>query len=366
LRDPGSEGIRALPDPLYGFPGVRDSRRWLSPLGFRAERIPYLPAGLIGGRSDAERGGAGDDAIVSTAATVLRPPRVGGDESAGRPLVAIVGSPQQTNVDLAMAWRAHGLPAALLSPREAKMLLGPGDTALARLDVVPTLEGIEKGLEDLEDLALAGARLLNTRRALELAHDKLRTATSLVTARLPHPKTVHLPRADAPVGLPLPFVLKPRHGSWGLDVFLCETVSAFEAVLDEIRNRRWFLRHGAVIQEVLPLSGRDLRVLVAGGRVVGAIQRVASPGEWRTNVALGAAREPVTPSPEACRLAIAAAEAIGAHFVGVDLLTGGDGYVVLEINGAVEFDRAYDLAGLDVYMELAKALALPQTSVVSR
>jgi RimK family alpha-L-glutamate ligase len=265
-----------------------------------------------------------------------------------------------------MAWRAHGLPAALLSPREAKMLLGPGDTAIARLDVVPTLDGIEDGLEDLEDVALGGARLLNTRRALEFAHDKLRTAASLVTARLPHPKTVHLPDADAPLGLALPFVLKPRHGSWGLDVYLCETESAFEAVLDEVRTRPWFLRHGALIQEVLPLSGRDVRVLVAGGRVVGAVQRIASPGEWRTNVALGAAREPVTPSPEACRLAIAAADAIGAHFVGVDLLPGGDGYVVLEINGAVEFDRGYDLAGQDVYMEIAKALALPQPSMVSR
>ena len=73
----------------------------------------------------------------------------------------------------------------------------------------------------------------------------------------------------------------------------------------------------------------------------------------------------MTPSPEACRLAIAAADAIGAHFVGVDLLPLDDGYVVLEINGAVEFDKSYDLAGQDVYAEIAKALALPQPSLVS-
>jgi glutathione synthase/RimK-type ligase-like ATP-grasp enzyme len=99
---------------------------------------------------------------------------------------------------------------------------------------------------------------------------------------------------------------------------------------------------------------------------VGAIQRIASPGEWRTNVTLGAVRESVTPSPEACRLAIAAAAAIGGDFVGVDLLPRDNEYVVLEVNGAVEFDSSYDLAGQNVYMEIAEALALPQPSAVSR
>ena len=185
-----------------------------------------------------------------------------------------------------------------------------------------------------------------------------------MTARIPHPKTVHLPHAEAPIGLRPPLVLKPRHGSWGVDVFLCETENALEAVLDEVRTRPWFLRHGAVLQELVRFGGTDVRVLVAGGHVVGAVQRVAASGEWRTNVALGAAREPVTPTPEACRLAIAAADAIGAHFVGVDLLPHDDGYVVLEINGAVEFDKRYDLDGTDVYTELAKALTVPQTALV--
>lgn len=264
-----------------------------------------------------------------------------------------------------MAWRAQGIAAALLSPGEAKMLLAHGDTAVARLDVLPTLDAVEAGLEDLDELELAGVRVLNSRRSLMCAHDKLRTAACLVTARVPHPKTVHLPRTGAPIGLSLPFVLKPRFGSWGVDVFLCETRNALAAVLDEIRDRPWFVRHGAVLQEFVPATGRDTRVLVAGGRIVGAVQRVAAPGEWRTNVALGAAREPVTPSPAASRLALAAANAIGAHFVGVDLLPHNGGHVVLEINGAVEFDKVYDLAGQDVYAELAKALALPQPSLVT-
>jgi RimK family alpha-L-glutamate ligase len=318
----------------------------------------------IGGDSDAAGGAVEDHQTVSTVATTLRPPRIGGDGAAGIPLVAVIGSQQQTNVDLVFAWRARGLPAALVSPGEASVLLGPGDTALARLDVLPTLDGIEDGIDDLDDVEWHGARLLNRRRALVQAHDKLRTAACLVTARLPHPKTVHLPRADAPIGLRPPLVVKPRFGSSGVDVFRCDSDRELEEVLEAIRDRRWFRRHGALLQELLPSTGRDIRLLVAGGRIVGGVQRVAPPGEWRTSISRGAARIPVTPSPEMCRLAIAAAASVGADFVGVDLLPVDNGYVVIEVNGSVEFDRLYDLDGNDVYAELANALALPQTTLV--
>lgn len=293
----------------------------------------------------------------------MREPRVAGDGGLESRLAAIIGSRQQTNLDLVAAWQANGLPAVLVSPHEATMLLGPGDTALVRLDVLPTLDGIQDGLDEIDTLARQGVRVLNDRRAIASSHDKLLTAARLMTARLPHPKTVHLPRETAPLGLRPPFVLKPRFGSWGRDVFLCETEHSFETVLREIRDRPWFLRHGALLQEVIPSTGRDVRILVAGRRVVGAIQRVALPGEWRTNVSRGAARVPLTPSPEACRLAIAAAAAVGGDFVGVDLLPLEDRYVVIELNGAVEFDEHYDLDGRDVYMQIASALALPLTTL---
>ena len=158
----------------------------------------------------------------------------------------------------------------------------------------------------------------------------------------------------------MPVVVKPRFGSWGTDVLRCETEAHLERALEAIRDRPWFQSGGALLQELVPPVGYDLRLIVAGGEIVGATERVARAGEWRTNTALGGTRRPAQPSAEARALGVRAAEAVGADLVGVDLLPVPGGYVVLELNGAVEFDRAYDLGGVNVYEATAAALALPR------
>lgn len=52
----------------------------------------------------------------------------------------------------------------------------------------------------------------------------------------------------------------------------------------------------------------------------------------------------------ATRLPTLAEAALGADFVGVDLLPNGHGrWVVLEVNGAVDFTSAYSLAGENAF-----------------
>ncbi len=233
---------------------------------------------------------------------------------------------------------------AVLSPAQALARLQPGDVALGRLDVLQTLDGIEPGLWTLERLAASGVRVLNGRRSLVAAHDKLATAQALFAASLPHPRSVHVaPWLPVPELEP-PLVLKPRFGSWGRDVVRCDDPESIEQALAELESRPWFEATGALAQRLVTPRGYDLRLVVARGRVVGAVRRVAAPGEWRTNVALGARREPVAPPPEACQVALRAAAAIGADLVGVELLPADVGtWVVLELNGAVDFTSAYSL-----------------------
>jgi len=259
------------------------------------------------------------------------------------------------NVSLATA-PVPGVESVLLSPAQALVHLEPGDVALGRLDVLHSLDGMEPGVWALERLAARGVRVLNPPAAVLAAHDKLSTAEALQRAGLPHPRTEALFEDDPIVELELPVVVKPPYGSWGADVFLCTTAEELEACLAGLRERPWFGATGAVVQELVPPLGHDLRCVVAGGRIVGAIERWAAPGEWRTNIALGGTRRPVVPPPRACELAIAAAAALGIDLVGVDLLpTGAGEYVVIELNGAVDFTHEY-ADDFDVFAETVSAL----------
>jgi RimK family alpha-L-glutamate ligase len=251
----------------------------------------------------------------------------------------------------------------VLSPAQALTRLGEGDVALGRLDVLQSLDGIEPGLWALDRLEARGVTVLNTRRALVAAHDKLTTAERLFAAHVPHPRTVHLaPWLPLPELEP-PLVVKPRFGSWGADVVRCDDKESLDAALEEIRNRPWYDATGGVAQKLVQPQGYDLRIVVAGGTVVGAARRVAALGEWRTNVALGGRREPVDPPDDARAVALAAAAAVSGDLVGVDLLPADLGsWVVLEVNGAVDFNGTYSLDD-DVFAAARQALACRPASV---
>jgi RimK family alpha-L-glutamate ligase len=234
--------------------------------------------------------------------------------------------------------------------------LSGGDVALGRLDVLPGLDGIDGGLRALGELEARGVQVLNPASALIATHDKLVTARLLQGAGLPHPRTWCVSRGSTVPPIGGSVVIKPRFGSWGRDVMLCADLDDVHRQLRSLARRDWYAAHGALVQELVEPRGFDLRILVADGHVVGAVRRVAADGEWRTNVALGARREPVVPPLDACQLALASAATAGAALVGVDLLPVGDGWTVLELNGAVEFTGDYSL-GEDVFADVARRLA---------
>ena len=80
------------------------------------------------------------------------------------------------------------------------------------------------------------------------------------------------------------------------------------------------------------------------------MRRFAPANEWRTNVSLGGRAEPVRLEPEAERLALAAARAIGAELAGVDLVEDLDQerLVVLEVNAVPGWRALSRVTGIDV------------------
>jgi RimK family alpha-L-glutamate ligase len=256
-------------------------------------------------------------------------------------LAFVAGRTTATNLALAGA-APPWVDARILTPEQAAVTLGRDAAAVGRIDVAESLDGPEDGLWALGALAAKGVRVLNRTGALLAAHDKLLTARVLEREGLPHPRTRMLhPDASAPPWYG-PVVVKPRFGSWGLEVTLCENEIAFRRHLHALERKPWFVRHGALVQDLIEPAGHDLRVVVAGGVPVGAISRIARKGEWRTNLSLGGTRVRVDPPPAALALAVWASAAAGTEFVGVDLLPDGEGgWTILELNGAVDFTSDY-------------------------
>jgi ribosomal protein S6--L-glutamate ligase len=107
-------------------------------------------------------------------------------------------------------------------------------------------------------------------------------------------------------------------------------------------------------------GGRDVRVLVVGGRVVAAMERRAAAGDFRANMHQGGSAVKIKLTPQEKRVALAAAKAVGLSVAGVDLLRGENGPLVLEVNSSpglegIEGTTKIDVAGK--ILEFAEKLA---------
>ena len=158
-----------------------------------------------------------------------------------------------------------------VSPTAASDRSGRDDAALARLDVLPTIDGIEPGIWEIGRLEAEGVRVFNgCARCSRRTTSSRRLAFSTPRACRTHTRSIASPPA-AGSALEPPVVVKPRFGSWGRDVLLCEDRAAGAAALEELSTRPWFRRQGVLVQELVPPLGHDLRIVVAAGQIVGAV-----------------------------------------------------------------------------------------------
>jgi [lysine-biosynthesis-protein LysW]--L-2-aminoadipate ligase len=185
----------------------------------------------------------------------------------------------------------------------------------------------------------AGARVINNAAAIELCGDKWRTSVALREVGLPVPRTALALTPDAALNaieqLGYPAVIKPLSGSRGRLVTALHDRRAAVAVLEYVAALPSPQSHIVYVQEMVGSADRDIRAIVIGGEVIGAVYR--RNDQWRSNVALGATTEPCEVTATLEELARSAALAVGADIAGVDLLIDGDRLLVLEVNSGVEF-----------------------------
>jgi len=184
-----------------------------------------------------------------------------------------------------------------------------------------------------------GVATVNRAEVIAVCGDKLRTSLELRRAGLPTPRTrvALTPEAalEAAEALGFPVVVKPLTGSWGRLAALVRDRAEAQIVMEHRAALPSPQQHIIYLQEYIDKPDRDIRVVVAGDRVVAASYRYSEG--WRTNAARDGRSEPCPVTPELGGLALAAAKAVGGGVLGVDLIEGPGGPYVLEVNHTVEF-----------------------------
>jgi len=232
------------------------------------------------------------------------------------------------------------------------------DGVLVRMMPPGSLEQVVFRMDALHRVAAAGVPVLNPPRAVETAVDKFLTLALIQSAGLSVPPTWVGESATAALevfeALGGDVVVKPLFGSEGRGlVRLSDKELAW-------RTFHALERLGAVLylQRVVRHPGHDIRVFVLRGEVIGAMRRYANPGEWRTNVSLGGHAESCRLDPDAERLALMAARAVGAEMAGVDLVLDLDReeLVVLEVNAVPGWRALARVTGVDIAAAILVAL----------
>ena len=196
------------------------------------------------------------------------------------------------------------------------------------------------GLSVLRHLEKLGIPCINTSFSIETVKDKLFTQQILAEKNLPVPKTmlmkfpIDVSLVEKQLGFPV--VIKTISGSQGKGVFLAEKKSHLTDLMQliEVTNPKFNL----ILQEFVQSSyGRDLRVFVIGGRVVGCMERTASDLSFKANFSSGGTVKEFEVTPEIEWLATEASRILGLDIAGVDLLFDEDHFKICEVNSSPGF-----------------------------
>ena len=218
-----------------------------------------------------------------------------------------------------------------------------------------SLEQIVYRVDSLHALAAVGVRAVNGALAIEHTIDKFLASALLAAAGVPTPRTVACERADDALeafdALGSDVIVKPLFGSMGFGMTRVEDRDVAQRVFRalEIGRAVYYL------QETLAHAGVDVRALVVGDRVVGAIERVGT--SWRANLARGASARPITLDEHRARLCVQAAATLGADYAGVDLLRAADEReYVIEVNGIPGWRGVEGATGVNLAAALVEHL----------
>lgn len=202
-------------------------------------------------------------------------------------------------------------------------------------------------------LEKSGLRLFNRAEAIADCDDKMRTYMKL--DGFPMPDTLAGPLCYLPnepvkeellngviSQLGLPVVVKECFGSLGKGVYKADTLEQLREIVERVKCKPHLFQ-----KFIAGSAGRDVRVIVIGGKVFSAMLRT-SQTDFRSNVELGGKGEKFELNREGIGLCEAVSKRLNLDYCGIDLLFGEDGYLVCEVNSNAFFGGMERVTGLNV------------------
>lgn len=276
-------------------------------------------------------------------------------------IISVMDLEYHPNRRLKEAANQKGYPLILLHPYRLWPEIREGTPGLcgeiedwSMPDVVLPRQGATVGNSSLtliSHLQTMGVPLVNSLDAIRLSRNKFLTLQALSSAGIPVPDTLFvnsgegLRKAVALLG-DYPVVVKQVSGRQGKDVFLVDSERDVRSFIEHRLDKY----HGLVVQRFIPPEGRkDIRILVIGEVVSGAMALRPKPGDFRANFHLTGEGRAVEASPELEETAVKAVRALGLEIGGVDLIMDQDGRVtVIEVNYSPGFKGLESATGLDI------------------
>ena len=210
----------------------------------------------------------------------------------------------------------------------------------------------QRGAAIIRQMDVLGVPSTISANGLLLARDKMSSLQVLAANGLPIPKTVlcftlQEVRKSALRMKGFPVIIKLLESTHGIGVAKADSLYQLERIAEGFLR----LQDRIILQEFVEESdGRDIRAFVVGNRVVAAMERKATDGEFRANIHRGATAAAVQLSPQDEELCIRSANVLGVEVAGVDLIPSNRGPLLMEVNASpglegIEGATEVDIAG---------------------
>lgn len=227
-----------------------------------------------------------------------------------------------------------------------------------RLDVIMPRQGSpmgDYGLVLLRQFMHSGTPLVNSLKGVTIARNQFITLQTLASSGLPVPATLFITKPASFLSAVkqlggFPVVVKQVDGMGGDGVIKVNSQMEVETFL----TQNLLAKKGLVVQQFIePLERTDIRVLVIGEKIAGAMALVPEGHDFRTNIHQKGHARPFELTESLALIALKAAKACHLQIAGIDLIVEKAGPpLVLEVNYSPGFKGLESSTGKDIAKQM--------------